>query len=63
MTPGYVLRLITEEKLRATVAKGGRRNVNRADVEAYRVQQQARSRNALEELANVSQEAGLYKKC
>lgn len=41
-------------------AEDGRRRIPAAAVEAYRTEQMTRSRNALDELAAISQAAGLY---
>jgi excisionase family DNA binding protein len=56
----YVLKLIADGKLPATVGADGTRAVDKLAAEAYRAQQQERSRKALEELAQLSQELELY---
>ncbi|WP_172170304.1 helix-turn-helix domain-containing protein [Paraburkholderia elongata] len=61
VTRKHVLRLITDGKLPAITGTDGTRAVDRADAEAYGLQARKRARKALEELARVSQEAGLYK--
>ncbi|MDH6149550.1 MULTISPECIES: excisionase family DNA-binding protein [Paraburkholderia] len=60
VTPAYVVKLITGGKLGATADTDGTRAITRTDAEAYRLRARRRGREALEELARVSQEVGLY---
>jgi excisionase family DNA binding protein len=62
VSPRYVLRLIAEGRLQATIGPDGRRSIPRANAEKYLAQAKAKSRKALEELGRVSQEADAYKK-
>lgn len=62
VTRRYVLKLISDGKLRATNGADGRRAIDRTDAEAYQLQAKERGRKALGELARVSQEADSYNK-
>jgi excisionase family DNA binding protein len=62
VTRRYVLKLISDGKLRARTSTDGTHAVDRADAEAYQLQAKERSRKALGELARVSQEADSYNK-
>ncbi|MDR6202147.1 helix-turn-helix domain-containing protein [Paraburkholderia graminis] len=62
VTPKYVVKLIRDGKLRASVSADGRHTVASRDAKAYRLEARRRGRKALEELARVSQEAGIYGK-
>ncbi|MFM0484787.1 helix-turn-helix domain-containing protein [Paraburkholderia strydomiana] len=61
-TPKYVVKLIRDGKLPAIANANGTHTVEREDAEAYRLEARRRGRKALEELARVSQEAGIYGK-
>jgi excisionase family DNA binding protein len=60
VSPAYVVRLIGNGKLRASGDSDGKRTVSCEEAEAYRLRAKQRGRNALEELARVSQEAAIY---
>ncbi|WP_244814217.1 helix-turn-helix domain-containing protein [Caballeronia sp. Lep1P3] len=62
VTPKYVVKLIRDGKLPASANTDGTHTVARRDAEAYRLNAKRRGRKALEELARVSQEAGIYGK-
>lgn len=62
VSPAYVVKLIGNGKLRASGNSDGKRTVSREEAEAYRLRAKQRGRNALEELARVSQEAAIYGK-
>jgi hypothetical protein len=62
VTPKYVVNLIRDGKLAASANADGTHAVASTDAEAYRLSAKRRGRKALEELARVSQEAGIYGK-
>ncbi|MFM0328996.1 helix-turn-helix domain-containing protein [Paraburkholderia strydomiana] len=62
VTPKYVVKLIRDGKLAASANADGTHAVASTDAEAYRLSAKRRGRKALEELARVSQEAGIYGK-
>jgi excisionase family DNA binding protein len=62
VSPAYVVALIRDGKLPASANANGTHTVEREDAEAYRLEARRRGRKALEELARVSQEAGIYDK-
>ncbi len=62
VAPKYVVKLIRDGKLLACANANGTHTVARLDAERYRLEARRRGRKALEELARVSQEAGLYAK-
>jgi len=62
VSPAYVVKLIGNGKLRASGNSDGKHTVSREEAEAYRLRAKQRGRNALEELARVSQEAAIYGK-
>ncbi|MFM0033941.1 helix-turn-helix domain-containing protein [Paraburkholderia strydomiana] len=62
VSPAYVVALIRDGKLPASANAKGIRAVVRTDAEAYRLRAKRHGRKALEELARVSQEAGIYGK-
>ncbi|MGY6121554.1 hypothetical protein ACW9YQ_14500 (plasmid) [Paraburkholderia strydomiana] len=60
VTPKYVVKLIRDGKLRASLDANGTHTVASKDAEGYRLKARRRGRKALEELARESQEVGLY---
>jgi excisionase family DNA binding protein len=62
VSPAYVVALIRDGKLPAGANAKGTHTVVRTDAEAYRLRAKRRERKALEELARVSQEPGIYGK-
>jgi excisionase family DNA binding protein len=62
VTPKYVVKLIRDGELPANANANGTHTVARKDAEAYLLEANRRGRKALEELARVSQEAGIYGK-
>jgi len=62
VSPAYVVKLIRDGKLRTSANADGTHAVASTDAKAYRLSAKRRGRKALEELARVSQEAGIYGK-
>ena len=62
VSPAYVVKLIRDGKLPPSANANGTHTVARRDAEAYRLRAKRRGRKALEGLARVSQEAGIYDK-
>ena len=62
VSPAYVVKLIRDGKLPASANANGTHTVARRDAKACRLEAKRRGRKALEELARVSQEAGIYGK-
>ncbi|MFM0480559.1 helix-turn-helix domain-containing protein [Paraburkholderia strydomiana] len=62
VSPAYVVALIRDGRLPASANANGTHTVARRDAKAYRLEAKRRGRKALEELARVSQEAGIYGK-
>jgi excisionase family DNA binding protein len=62
VSPAYVVALIRDGKLPASANANGTHTVARRDAKACRLEAKRRGRKALEELARVSQEAGIYDK-
>jgi excisionase family DNA binding protein len=62
VSPAYVVKLIRDGRLAASANADGTHAVASTDGEAYRLSARRRGRKALEELARVSQEAGIYGK-
>jgi predicted site-specific integrase-resolvase len=59
VSPAYVVKLIGDGKLRASKNPDDTHTVARKEAAAYRSRAKQRGRNALEELARVSQKAGI----